>query len=142
MESYLSNFGLRPIDGINILILLFVFWMFVRIVTSEVTQIIYADYISSRGADGKQHGDLDKVGQLVGIIVAALVVLMYADSDKVEPVGLSALLGVSLLYLGGVTMYAKYIRSKQGSIQTVTEPVDLTPTKVTVTETPPITPQR
>lgn len=138
MQNFLSSLGLRPVDGINALILLIVIWMFVRIVLSEATQIIYADYISSRGTDGRQHGDLDKVGQVVGIIVAALVVLMYADNEKVEPLGLAALLGVSLLYLGGVTMYAKYIRSKQGSIQTVTEPADTTPTKVTVTETPPI----
>lgn len=108
-----EQFGLRPIDGVNILILLALVWILIRLVNDPNNSIIMADYIASRGVDGKQHGDLDKVGQIVGIVVSAMTVLMYADNKTVEPTGLSILLGVSLLYLGGVSMYAKYIRSKR-----------------------------
>lgn len=143
MSDFLIGIGVRPVDGINALILLMVIWTFVRVVANEKNTIVWADFISSRGHDGEQHGDLTKVGQLVGIVVSAVCVLMYADSDKVEPVGLSALLGVALLYLGSVTAYSAYIRSKQGTVETsrTTEPApDPATTKVTdtVTQTPPI----
>ena len=147
LAEFLTGIGLRPVDGINALILLVVIWTFVRVVANEKNTIVWADFISSRGHDGEQRGDLTKVGQLVGIVVSAVTVLMFADSEKVEPVGLSALLGVALVYLGGVTAYSNYIRSKQGVVETsrTTEPIPdpaVTKTTETVTETPPIKSRR
>lgn len=133
---------LRPVDGINAIILLVVIWTFIRVISSDTNTIIWADFISTRGEDKLQHGDLNKVGQLVGIVVAAMSVLMYADSKNVEPTGLSVLLGVALAYLGAVTMYAAWLRSKRGSVETTqtTEPAPgPTKTTITKTETPPIT---
>jgi len=65
-------------------------------------------------------------------------VLMYADNEKVDPLGLSALLGVSLLYLGGVASYAATLRSKRDTVTTVTEPMQGSKefTKTTVMHTP------
>jgi hypothetical protein len=127
---------LRTIDGINAIILLMVIWIFIRVIGNDATTIIMADFISTRGDDGLQHGDLNKVGQIVGIVVAAMSVLMYADSINVEPTGLAALLGVALAYLGAVTMYASFLKSKRGTVETtrVTEPVTA-PAKVTETKT-------
>lgn len=133
--------GLKPIDGINLIILLLLLWNLYRIVTSDSTAIYWADFISTRGADGVQHGDINKVGQWAGIIVSTMSVLMYADNEKVDPLGLSALLGVSLLYLGGVASYAATLRAKRDVVTTVTEPIngskDFTKTTVMHTIRPP-----
>lgn len=133
-------FGLRPIDAINMIILLLLVWILVRVVSDEGNLVVWADYISTRGQDGKQHGDINKIGQLAGIVLAVVVVLMYADADTVEPVGLSTLLGVSLVFLGAPTMYAGWIRSKQGGVETTKVTEFVPPARVTETksETAPI----
>lgn len=139
MTELLEWSALRPVNGVNALILIVLIWILYRVIQDEGNLILWADFISTRGADSKQHGDLTKVGQLVGIGLAAISVLMYADNEVVEPVGLSALLGVALLYLGGVTMYAANLRSKQGSVTTTIEPAPVpVPVKTTTVETPPI----
>jgi hypothetical protein len=132
-----TDFGLRPVDGINAAILLVVVWILIRVIHSDANSIVWADFISTRGADGKQHGDTNKGGQLVGIVISAITVLMYADNQTVDVVGLAALLGVALAFLAAPTMYAGFLRSKQGTTQTVVEPVaNPGPTKSTTTETP------
>ncbi len=139
MTHFLSLIYLRPIDGINLLILLVLLWILYRIVRNEDNDIAWEDFISTRAADGRQHGDINKVGQWFGIVIATMPVLMYVDNDKVEPTGLAALLAVSLLYLGGVAGYAANLRAKQGSVTTTTEPVpDPAPSKVTTVQVPPI----
>ena len=130
---------LRPVNGVNLLILLVLIWILYRIVRDEGNIIEWADFISTRGNDGKQHGDINKVGQWAGIVIAVMSVLMYSDNQAVDATGLAALLGVALLYLGGVAGYAANLRARQGTVTTVTEPViDPVPTKVTVTESPPV----
>lgn len=117
MSEFASMFSLRPIDGINLLILLVLCWILLRIINDQGNVIEWADYIASRGPDGRQHGDLNKVGQAVGIGLACTSVLMYSDNQTVDPTGLAALLGVALAYLGGVGMYAANLRAKQGVVQ-------------------------
>ena len=138
----MALFWLRPIDGINMLILLVLIWILYRIVKDEGNLIQWADYIASRGPDGRQHGDLNKVGQGVGIGLACTSVLMYSDNQTVDPTGLAALLGVALLYLGGVSGYAANLRSKQGSVTTTIEPApDPAASKVTVVQAAPLAPK-
>jgi UDP-N-acetylmuramyl pentapeptide phosphotransferase/UDP-N-acetylglucosamine-1-phosphate transferase len=138
VTALLATFWLRPIDGINLLILLLLVWVLIRIVRHPTNDIEWADYISTKGTDGRQRGDINKIGQWGGIVIAVMSVLMYADNEKVEPTGLSVLLGVALLYLGGVAGYAASLRAKQGTVTTVTEPAtEPAPTKITVIETPP-----
>ena len=137
--TYLLSLGLRPVDGINILILLLLMWILYRIISDDGNMIVWADFIASTGRDGKQHGDLNKIGQLAGICIAVMSVLMYSDNKTVDATGLSILLGVALLYLGGVSGYAASLRAKQGSVTTVTEPVpDPSISKTTTVQTPPI----
>ena len=138
MTNLLQVFWLRPIDGINLLILLVLVWILFRIINDTGNLIEWADYISTRGTDGKQHGDINKVGQWAGILIAMMSVMMYADNETVDATGLAALLGVALLYLGGVAGYAAKLRANQGSMTTVTEPVPDVPSKVTVTEAAPV----
>lgn len=139
MSDFLASVYLRPVDGINFLILLVLLWILYRIIRDEGNLIVWADFIASVGRDGKQHGDLNKVGQMVGIGIAAMTVLMYADNQTVDATGLSALLAVSLLYLGGVSAYASTLRARHGSRTTTTEPApDLSASRITTVETPPI----
>ena len=126
--------------GINLLILLVLIWILYRVIEDEGNLIIWSDFIASMGLDCKQHGDLNKLGQLAGIFLAVQSVLMYANGDKADGVGLAAVLGVSLAYLGGVSAYAASLRSKRerATVTTVTEPApDPSVTKTTVTETHP-----
>lgn len=113
MSTVLAQFWLRPVDGINLLILAVLLWILFRVINDEGNLIVWADFISSRGPDGRQHGDIDKVGKVFGIVLATVTVMMYADNEKVEPTGLAALLGVSLTYLCAVSAYSSYLRSKQ-----------------------------
>jgi hypothetical protein len=138
MTNFLALFWLKPIDGINLMILILLWWVLIRVVRGD-PKIVWADFISTRAADGTQKGDINKVGQWAGIALSVMCVLMYADNEKVDASGLAALLAVALLYLGGVAGYAANLRAKQGVVTTITEPaVELAPTKTTVTETPPI----
>ena len=134
-------FGLKLSDALRLIIILLLVWNLYRIIHSDSTAIFWADFISTRGADGVQHGDINKVGQWAGIFIAFMSVFMYADNEKVEPIGLSALLGVALLYLGGVATYAATLRSKRDVVTTVTEPIngskDFTKTTVMHTIRPP-----
>ena len=137
MTNFFALFYLRPIDGVNLLILLLLWWILIRIVRGN-DNIEWADYITTRGRDGVQRGDINKIGQWAGIVLCVMTILMYADNEKVDPAGLSWLLGVALLYLGGVAGYAANLRAKQGTVTTVTEPApEPTPIKTTVTEVPP-----
>lgn len=134
-------FGLRPVDGINALILVVAIWVLVRVINSETNAIIIADFISTRGTDGKPHGDLNKLLQLSGGLVGCITALLYADNDKVDALGLAAVLGVVLGFCAGPAMWAANLRSKQGSVETtkITEPA-AAPAKVTETtlQTPPL----
>ena len=125
--------------------ILLVMALVISFVVNAENNIEWADFISVRGAtDGKQHGSWDSIGKGGGVFICIYIPLLYAHSEKFEPLGGAALLGVSLAYLGAVNGYSAYLRSKQGTVQTTTTtaPVDDTPLKTTVTqtETPPIQP--
>ena len=139
MTNFLALFWLRPIDGVNLLILLVLLWILYRIIRNEDNDIAWEDFISTRGPDNRQHGDIDKVGKWFGIVIATMPALMYADNERVEPTGLAALLAVSLAYLGGAGGYGATHRAKQGRGTATTTPLDdPVPSKVVVVETPPV----
>ncbi len=139
MLALAAGFGLRPVDGINILILLVLVWILVRVINDPNNLIVWADYISTRGSDAKQHGDLNKLLQLMGGVVACITVLLYAGHATVDGLGLAGVLGVVLGFCAGPVMWAAKLRAQQGTVTTTTEPVaDPVPQKTTVQETPPI----
>lgn len=119
-------------------ILLVMLWIY-RIVRDPGNTVEWADFISSRGADGKNHGNWNSVGKGIGVFIAFYLPLLYAHSATFDPTGGALLLGTSLAYLGAVDGYGSYLRAKQGTVQTTTEPVaDPVPMKTTVIETPPV----
>lgn len=82
---------------------------------SETNTLEWADLISTRGiADGKQHADIDKVGKVCGVVLAVWLPSLYAHSEKMDAGGLTLVMAASFAYLGGVSAYSAWLRSKQG----------------------------
>ena len=114
--------------------------LFVHIVNNTSNTLEWYHLISSRGPDGKQYADWNKIGQGTGCILSVWVTVVYTYSPKMDWTGLLAVLTPVLLYLGGVSSYAANLRSKQGSVETttVTEKPPATTVTETKTEIPPV----
>lgn len=93
--------------------------------------------------DGVWHASLDKVGQSCGIAAGTFAVLRMSAEAYKDFVGFAAVLGVYFAFVGAVSSYAAYLRSKAGSttIVKVDEPApDPNATKTTTTITSPASP--
>jgi len=127
------------IKAMGVIAFLVLLLAFVRVVNGENNDLEWWHLVSTRAADGGQYADWNKIGQGLGVVLCVWLPAVYVYSPKMEAVGLAAVMGVALLYLGGVSGYAANLRSKQGSRETVTEPAaEPVPMKTTITETPPI----
>lgn len=126
----------KALTGIIVLIFL---WGLIRVMNNASNALTWADLLSVRGTDGAQHASWDPIGKGCGVVLCVFCPVVYTYSPKMDAIGLAAILGVALAYLGGVAGYSAYLRSKMGSVTTVTEPVpDPTTTKTTVVESPPV----
>jgi hypothetical protein len=125
----------------SVILLLFLLFL-VRTINSNNNNLEWWHLFSTRGADGKPYADWDKIGKGVGVMMCIWLPAVYVYSSKMEAMGLAAVMGVALGYLGAVSGYAATLRSKQGTVVTekVTEPAAPVPAKVTTTktETPPV----
>ena len=103
-------------------------------------ELEWVHLVSTRTVDGYQRADWNKIGQGLGVVLSVWLPAVYVYSPKMEATGLAAVLGVVLLYLGGVSSYAATLRARQGTVETRTEPVPDDPAPVirTVTQNPPI----
>ena len=112
----------------------------VRVINSAGNELEWADLISTPDRNGgRPHADWNKIGQGFGVVVAVWMPAVYVYSPKMEALGLAAVMGASLLYLGGVSAYAATLRARQGSVTTVTEPAPPpAATKTTITEMMPV----
>ena len=129
-----SDFGLRPVDGVNIAILLVLAWILVRILHSDANTVQAGDFISSPGA-GRDRGDLNKLLQLGGGVAGILSALMFSAKPNVDGFGLAAVLTVVLGFCAGPAVWSATLRSRQGQVET-TKTVDYAqPTSRTETTT-------
>jgi len=129
------------IKAMGVIAFLVLLLAFVRVVNGENNDLEWWHLVSTRAADGGQYADWNKIGQGLGVVLCVWLPAVYVYSPKMEAVGLAAVMGVALLYLGGVSGYAANLRSKQGSVETTrTTETPGAPSKVTevTTETPPI----
>jgi len=127
------------IKAMGVIAFLVLLLAFVRVVNGENNDLEWWHLVSTRAADGGQYADWNKIGQGLGVVLCVWLPAVYVYSPKMEAVGLAAVMGVALLYLGGVSGYAANLRAKRGSRETVTEPAaEPVPMKTTITETPPI----
>lgn len=119
------------------LFLLALLWVFYRWMNSEDSEgVEWRDFVSAIGVDGKYHGDINRVGQSVGVAIAAFAVVATAPMAYTNFTGFALVLTACLGFLGAVASYAATLRSKQNLKTTVTEPLPepAPPQKVTVTE--------
>lgn len=107
-----------------------------RAFRNDDNDIQWSDLISIRSQDGKQKGDWNQIGKGGGVILCIALPFIYVYSPGMEAVGLAAVMGVALAYLGSVSAYAATLRSKQGTVETV-KTIEMIPAApaVTVTQT-------
>src|ERR1039458_4818557 len=119
------------------LVLIFVFYRWMQ--GNDSQGIEWRDFISSIGSDRTFHGDINKLGQSVGILIGSVAIVLVSSHAHEDLLGFAAVLAAYFAFVGGVAGYAAFLRSKQGSVTTTTEPAPTpTPSKVTVVETPPV----
>lgn len=105
-----------------------------RVFRSTDNDIDWADLVSVMAQNGKQKGDWNQIGKGGGVILCIALPFIYVYSPSMDAMGLAAVMGVALAYLGSVSAYAATLRSKQGSIETtrITEAAPLSRTTETV----------
>lgn len=115
----------------------------VRVINNASNDLEWEHLISSRSIDGKQWLDWNKIGQGLGAILCVWMPAVYVYSPKMDALGLAAVMGVALAYLGSVSGYAATLRAKQGGVETttVTEMMPVSKVTETRTETQPIAPE-
>jgi hypothetical protein len=119
-------------------------WIFYHWMQGEDSRgIEWRDFISSLGSDRLFHGDINKLGQSVGILIGSVAIVLVSSHAHEDLLGFAAVLAAYFAFVGGVAGYAAFLRSKQGSVTTVTDPLPSppVPSRITVTETPPIVPK-
>ena len=101
----------------NIIFLLVIIWYIVHAVNKQDNTMQWSELVSSKGADGKEHFDWNRIGQGCGVILAMTIPYIYVHSEHMDALGLTAVMSASLLYLGAVNSYAATLRSKQSGEQ-------------------------
>lgn len=114
---------MSPMFGLFVIIVLLIAFAFVRVINSLDNDLEWAHLVSSKARDGKQYADWNKIGQGCGVILCVWLPAVYAHSDRADAVGLSAVMGVALLYLGGVSSYAATLRARHGATETISTEV-------------------
>jgi hypothetical protein len=93
-----------------------------RVLEDESNPIEWWQFISSRGKDGKQYGDMTRLGQATGIVLCFFVTLyLVTKIDDSGWLGFCGVLTIVLTYLGGVQAFQTYIKNKNQPL--VTPPV-------------------
>ena len=99
--------GEAAIPLVFILLLLFAF---MRIVGSN-NPIQFWHFISTRTESGAERGDINNLGMIAGIVCCMFVVLwMTYKHNSIDP----WVLGICLIYLGGVKAFAAWLRAVAG----------------------------
>lgn len=131
----------KLVVALSAIIVLLLLLAMVRIINSGDNDLQWWHLVSTKAADGGQYADWNRIGQGLGVVLCVWLPAVYVYSPKMEAVGLAAVMGVALLYLGGVSSYAATLRSKRGSVETTVQ-TESTPSKVvteTTLQTPPVT---
>ncbi len=129
-------------DAFRWLFFIGLLWAFYRWMQGDDSEgVEWRDYVSAIGVDGKYHGDINKLGQLTGIVIGSVSLIMVSANAKGDMLGFAAVLTAYFAFVGCVAGYASYLRSKQNRTETVlvTEPAaDPATTKITKTTTEPV----
>ena len=104
---------MNPLIGISVIVFLIGFWFLSHLIGKTTNSLEWEQLISSKAIDGKQYVDWNRIGLGLGVLIAVWLPFIYAYSEKMDGTGLAAVMGVSLLYLGGVSSYATSVRAKR-----------------------------
>jgi len=91
---------------------------FIRVMNGQ-NDLAWDHLISSGAKDGKTYADWNKIGQGCGVMVATSMPYIYMYSSTPSAEGLALIMGVSLLYLGGVTSYSTHLKSKNSDVKNI-----------------------
>ena len=140
MGEFISSLNIDPHALVFILAVLMALRAFVKAISSN-NPIDFWHFYSSRGPDGQQWGDPNKLGIMVGIFASTFIVGYAFYTNKVDNWFIITLFAIWLAFIAGSESFAKWLRSfldrKVNSVSS-TSTVDLTST--TTTTTPPTTP--
>lgn len=134
MDS-LRWFDFSPAEVFPLLIALFIVWGFIHMMNGD-HPVEWWHFVSAYNErTGQERGDINSVGMAAGVVVCLFVPLwiVYVRSD-INP----WILAVCLIYLGGVKMFAAWLRSLADRKFVGTPPPPLPPppaTETTVTTT-------
>lgn len=127
-------------DAFRWIFMLAMLLVFYRWMQSE-NGIEWRDFVSAEKPDGTYRGDINRVGQCVGVVVSAFAIVATAPKAHTDFAGFSLVLAACLAFLGGVAAYAATLRSKSGRVETTTTvepaPAPSGPVKTTVKTTEP-----
>lgn len=93
--------------------------VFHRWVQSE-KGIEWRHFVSVEKPDGTYRGDINRVGQCVGVVVSAFAIVATAPKAHTDFAGFALVLSACLAFLGGVAAYAATLRAKSGRVETTT----------------------
>lgn len=81
------------------------------IIHDRSNDIEWWHFIATRGGDGRNYGDVDKLGKVVALTVSSVIVVWHGYALKMDAI----LLGVYLAYAGAIGGYSAYLRTKQAN---------------------------
>jgi hypothetical protein len=85
-------------------------------IKDEKTPLEWWQFLCTNGKDGKEHGDITKLGQAVGILVSSWAVIMLASKvEKLDWLGFSAIFTLYLAFVSGVAVFQAYLKSKNAT---------------------------
>lgn len=92
--------------------IVFVCFMVYLVFRSQKNGIECWQLISSKNAEGQERADLNKIGQLVALIVFTGIVIYYVF---ISPLGMDilALITLYVSYAGWISGFPAYLRAKQ-----------------------------
>ena len=85
-------------------LIVFLWW-----VVRGTSEIEWWQFIATKELDGKNHGDIDKLGKLVALVVSSVIIVWHGYALKID----ALLLGIYLTYAGAIGGWAAYLRYKQ-----------------------------
>ena len=115
IEDYLPHIA----KACSAILFLCSIWYFVRIFNDPANDLHWWHLVATE-RDGNVFADWNKIGQGSGVALSIWMPTVYVNSPNMDATGLALVMGVSLMYLGGVSSYAATLRARKGTTSTTT----------------------
>lgn len=98
-------------EAFNLIILLIFLLAFYRIVRDPSNELEFWQIFSTKAADGKIYFDLDKFGQLVGLVFSTWIVTWLAYGNHLNDWTGVVIFAAWLIYASGMGAFSKWARA-------------------------------